>query len=224
MGTNRPETHPVRPDARAHASQTNLGEADPCIFGEVPGLPSLPAEGVIETYEVSDALGTLRLANGEQLRFGRSACTFDPAVGDRVRVMSAAIGPLGRARATRIDAVGPRELTLSERAVIISEILLRPIEHCSDWYLALTLTTPRAPATAPAAELIRDELVTRRGLDSALVDEMIELARWADGVLGNYVIASASAVSKAIDEAEHRGLITADEAQLRRARVRELPQ
>jgi hypothetical protein len=66
-----------------------------------PETPEPEARGgKIETYNVADNVGAVRLGSGELLRFGRSACQgFEPAVGVQVLVQSAAPHPLGGERA-----------------------------------------------------------------------------------------------------------------------------
>jgi hypothetical protein len=55
--------------------------------------------GKIETYNVADNVGVVRLGSGELLRFGRSACqSFEPAVGVQVLVQAAVPHPLGGER------------------------------------------------------------------------------------------------------------------------------
>lgn len=94
-------------------------------------LPNVPADGVIESYDVADALGSIRLDGGALLRFGRSACSSEPIVGDRIRVLSAEIGPLGRPRASRVEPLAAHRLTYSERVVLMRSMLFAPIESYS---------------------------------------------------------------------------------------------
>jgi hypothetical protein len=67
--------------------------------------PSLPARATIETYENADAVGLLALANGDHVRFGRSACKgFEPVVGASVILEEVAASPRGwRAKAIDLD-------------------------------------------------------------------------------------------------------------------------
>jgi hypothetical protein len=191
-------------------------------------LPSFPVDGVVETYDTSDALGSIRLDNGESLRFGRSACSFDPVVGNRVRVSTAEIGPLGRPRASRVDALGPHLLTPSERVVLIRSLLLAPVDSYGAWGLACRLAGPGRPEQAAARGAIREELETARGRSTDSVDEMIALARWAGDVLGprhgmvQHAIGDADDIRLAIDVAEREGFVPAAEAERLRARVRQL--
>ncbi len=191
-------------------------------------LPSVPAEGVIETYDASDALGSIRLDNGESLRFGRSACSFDPVVGSRVRVLTAEIGTLGRPRASRVDAVGAHVLTHSERIVLMRSLLLAPVDSYGAWGLACRLAGPGRPEHAAARNAIREELEMARGRSSDSVDEMIALVRWAGDVLGprhgmvQHAIGDVDDIMLAIDVAEREGFVPATEAERLRASVRQL--
>lgn len=46
-----------------------------------PGGPAVPCSARIASFDPLDAVGTLRLADGGTLRFGRSACIqFEPVV------------------------------------------------------------------------------------------------------------------------------------------------
>lgn len=186
-------------------------------------LPSVPVEGVVESYDASDALGSIRLDNGESLRFGRSACSFDPAVGNRVRVLSAEIGPLGDFRASRVDELGAHVLTRSERLVLMRSLLLAPVDSYGAWGLACRVAAPSRPEQAAARAAIREELEAARGCSPTRVDEMVALARWARDVLGprhgmvQHVIGGADDATLAIDVAEREGLIPAPEAERLRA-------
>ena len=183
-------------------------------------LPRVPAEGVVEAYDVSDALGWIRLDSGESLRFGRSVCTSDPVVGDRVRVPSAEIGPLGRPRARRVEAVEPRASTHT--------LLFAPVESYGAWGLACRLAGPARPEHAAALRAIREELETTRRRSPESVDEMIALADWARDLLGprhgmiQHVIGGADDILFAIDVAEQQAIVPAAEADDLRASVRRL--
>jgi hypothetical protein len=182
-------------------------------------LPSVPADGVVEAYDASDALGSIRLDGGELLRFGRSACSFDPVVGVRVRVVEAELGPLGRPRARRVDACGPRELTRSERVVLMSQILLTPVEHAGSWRLAARLADRGRPEHDAARRAIRDELVLERGIPSDVVDEMIAAIRWARELLNppgaevQRVVGGANDILDAVELALRDGSCTPGEAE-----------
>lgn len=191
-------------------------------------LPSVPVEGVVETYDASDALGSIRIDSGELLRFGRSACSSDPVVGNRVRVLTAEIGPLGRLRASRVDALAPHVLTRSERIVLMRSLLLAPVDSYGAWGLACRLAVPGRPEHAAAHSAIREELETARGRSPDSVDEMIGLARWAGDVLGprhgmvQHAIGDADDIMLAIDVAEREGFVPAAEAERLRMSVQML--
>lgn len=74
--------------------------------GPPPAPPDTPADGTIEAFDLADAMGTIRLATGETLRFGRSSCSFEPVAGLAVRVVAAEVGPLSMPRATRVELCG----------------------------------------------------------------------------------------------------------------------
>lgn len=63
----------------------------------------MPSDGMIEHFDLADAVGAIVLSSGGELRFGRSACDFEPVVGLQVRVLEADVSPLNRLRATRIE-------------------------------------------------------------------------------------------------------------------------
>ena len=187
-----------------------------------------PAEGTIETYDPSDALGWIRLDDGARVRFGRAACGFDPVAGNRVRVADAAPGPLGHLKAKKVDAVGARPLTKSERIVQMSTLLLMPADSYSSWALACRLRSEGKRADHAAAHAaIREELGIRGAVPSA-IDEMVSLARWAEGILSppnqpvHHAIGSDDDVALAVDTARARGMISATEADRLHARVRAL--
>ena len=65
----------------------------------------LPQRAVVATYDPTDGIGTLTLADGSSVRFGRSACRgdFSPAAGLPVQVTQIAPHPRGGLRATAIE-------------------------------------------------------------------------------------------------------------------------
>lgn len=71
------------------------------------GAPDLPARAKIATFNVVDAVGSLALEGGGQLRFGRSACKgFEPVVGASVTVVEVASDTRGwKARFVTLDPV-----------------------------------------------------------------------------------------------------------------------
>lgn len=173
-------------------------------------------EGVIETYDVSDALGSIRLDRGEVVRFGRSACNFDPTVGDRVRVLELVPGAHGMLRAKKVEAVGPREMTESERIVLLAKILLRPVDRYSDWALASRIAWNKREDLADACMALRDELVRYRSWEPGWIDEAIELVRWATEVLNDgevhRVVGDEGDVWDAVRVAEETGKLTKAQA------------
>lgn len=69
------------------------------LFKKKPSPAPVPRAGRIESYNVADAVGSVRLESGETLRFGRSACqAFEPAEGVRVLVQATGPNPLGGER------------------------------------------------------------------------------------------------------------------------------
>lgn len=184
-----------------------------------------PAEGVIETYDPSDALGWIRLDDGARVRFGRAACGFDPVAGNRVRVADAAPGPLGHLKAKKVDAVGARPLTKSERIVHMSTLLLMPADSYSSWALACRLRSEGKRADHAAAHAAIREELGDRGVAPSAIEEMASLARWAETVLSppnqpaHHAIGDEGDVALAIDTARDCGSISADEADRLKARV-----
>ncbi|MCU0690435.1 MAG: hypothetical protein MUF54_03450 [Polyangiaceae bacterium] len=79
-----------------------------------PGSPLAdwqPARGVVDAYDLADAVGTISLDNGQKLRFGRSACVaFEPVEGIHVVVDSAGTGVRPGLRALRVRAVDVHEV------------------------------------------------------------------------------------------------------------------
>lgn len=68
-----------------------------------------PESGTIESYEVADNLGEIRLASGAILRFGKTACKdFEPAIGVKVHVVAVGPHPRGgqRAESVVLDPAG----------------------------------------------------------------------------------------------------------------------
>lgn len=69
-----------------------------------PSLPAVPVDGTVESFDLADAVGAIRLVTGESVRFGRSACSFEPVGGLAVRVVAVEARPPGRIRATRVES------------------------------------------------------------------------------------------------------------------------
>lgn len=59
-------------------------------------------QGVIESFDQTDAVGSIRLADGRVVRFGRSACAFEPVVGAQVEVLGTTPGFRGALKATSL--------------------------------------------------------------------------------------------------------------------------
>jgi hypothetical protein len=60
--------------------------------------------GRIVHFDLTDAVGRVRLESGEELRFGASACDFPPATGIEVEVLASTAHPRGP-KATRLRAL-----------------------------------------------------------------------------------------------------------------------
>jgi hypothetical protein len=68
-------------------------------------------EGVITSYSLADAVGRIRLDDGQELRFGATAMgKLVPTVGLRVRVLKTGPHPLGGLRALEIASTEPELL------------------------------------------------------------------------------------------------------------------
>lgn len=66
----------------------------------------VPQLGEVLSYDLVDAVGRVRLDDGTELRFGRTAIPDStPVAGTRVRVLSTAPHPLGGLRATSMECV-----------------------------------------------------------------------------------------------------------------------
>jgi len=79
--------------------------AAPTTAPEPPAPPGLPAAAKIESYVLADAVGVLRLADGGEVRFGRSACKgFEPVGGASVILEELAPSARGlRAKVVTLD-------------------------------------------------------------------------------------------------------------------------
>jgi len=68
---------------------------------------ALPVRGTITSWIPDDSIGRIRVASGEEIRFGHSACVnVSPAVGAEVWVMEVVPHPLGGFRAKVVNATG----------------------------------------------------------------------------------------------------------------------
>ncbi len=89
---------------RFRNSPRSSGDPKPAAL---PPLPDVPARGVISAFDGLDGTGVIALGDGEQLRFGRSACRdFDPVPSAKVEVLAVEPHPRGGARATEVRAAG----------------------------------------------------------------------------------------------------------------------
>jgi hypothetical protein len=69
--------------------------------------PDLPSRGTITSWQPEDSIGRIKLATGEEIRFGHSACVgLRPAVGAEVWVVEVAPHPLGGLRAKVLNSTG----------------------------------------------------------------------------------------------------------------------
>jgi hypothetical protein len=67
----------------------------------------LPLRGTITSWIPDDSIGRIRLASGEEIRFGHSACVgLRPTVGAEVWVVEVAPHPLGGLRAKVLNSTG----------------------------------------------------------------------------------------------------------------------
>ena len=68
---------------------------------------ALPARGTITSWIPDDSIGRIRVASGEEIRFGHSACVnVSPVLGAEVWVMEVVPHPLGGFRAKVVNATG----------------------------------------------------------------------------------------------------------------------
>ena len=194
-----------------------------------PNLPATPVEGRVEAFDLADAVGTIRLSTGEAVRFGRSACHFDPSVGTMVRVHAVDIGPLGNVRATRVESLSGSDRESSDE-VPQKPFLLRPPSEYTSWRLACALVTShRLAHHEKQLRDIHDELALRRGKTPELIDEMTELVKWAVAVINPVdggtaesngrvyqIVADFDDLELAVEVAQERQLVAPEEL----ARVR----
>jgi hypothetical protein len=108
---------------------------------------------------------------------------------------------------------------------------LRPVESYSSWWLACTLAHARGfvPPDEDEVRAIRAEL-DERGKTPELIDEMVALARWADGVINSVngcteesggtvrqIVADSFDLNLALELAEERDGVPAAELEPKRA-------
>jgi hypothetical protein len=78
-------------------------------------------DGVITSYSLADAVGRIRIDDGQELRFGATALgKLFPAVGLRVRVLKTGPHPLGGLRALEIASAEP-ELPAVDKPAPVAE-------------------------------------------------------------------------------------------------------
>jgi hypothetical protein len=65
--------------------------------------------GTISSWALIDQVGRVRLTSGEEVRFGRTACTFAPSVGLEVEVQGLEPHPLGGQRAIALVLAHPEQ-------------------------------------------------------------------------------------------------------------------
>jgi hypothetical protein len=74
-----------------------------------------PEFGIIESYNVADNIGEIRLAAGALLRFGKTACKgFEPAMGVKVHVVAVGPHPRGGQRAESV-VLDPEDTEYAKR-------------------------------------------------------------------------------------------------------------
>src|SRR5690349_20410823 len=67
-------------------------------------------EGTITSWSTTDEVGRVRLLDGEEVRFGISACHgFLPAIGLSVHALEVSPHPLGGRRAVRLALTDPTQ-------------------------------------------------------------------------------------------------------------------
>ena len=92
--------------------------------------PELPTRGTITSWQPEDSIGRIKLATGEEIRFGHSACVgLRPAVGAEVWVVEVAPHPLGGLRAKVLNSTGQATPDRATAALAIHQERerLRPI-------------------------------------------------------------------------------------------------
>ncbi|NUO53844.1 MAG: hypothetical protein HOV80_33795 [Polyangiaceae bacterium] len=85
-----------------------------------------PLRGVIESYSPADAVGSIRVEDGRELRFGQSACGFEPVAGTQVEVLSTAPGLRGSLRATAVGLAEDRATHANRLGARDAERGIRP--------------------------------------------------------------------------------------------------
>ena len=118
--------------------------------------PELPSRGTITSWQPEDSIGRIKLANGEEIRFGHSACVgLRPAVGAEVWVVEVAPHPLGGLRAKVLNSTGQATPDRATAALAIHQererlrpIIEREVEAIRAECLALLAARPAPWAVA----------------------------------------------------------------------------
>ena len=122
-------------------------------------------EGSIASFDQADAVGSIRLDDGREVRFGKSACPFEPVVGARVEVLGTTPGLRGTTKATAVRL-------LEDRATHASRLGARDAERG-----ARPPTLPAAEHAATARELGALTIL----FDDEVPRELGQLLRWMLG-------------------------------------------
>jgi hypothetical protein len=85
-----------------------------------------PESGTIESYDVADNLGEIRLTNGAILRFGKTACKdFEPAIGVKVQVVAVGPHPRGGQRAESV-VLDPADMEYAQKVAARDSRAVQP--------------------------------------------------------------------------------------------------
>jgi len=192
-------------------------------------VAELPIRGTITSWQPDDSIGRIRLASGEEIRFGHSACVgLRPSVGAEVWVVEVAPHPLGGLRAKVLNATGeamPDRVTAALSAHAERERLRPAVEaevealkgECtrlladlpSPWAVAGSLVDP---IRALAARMPFDEIAAFasgiRALEGGTPADHLRLldVGWADGWTHLDVWTDPVFVPIATDGKNHLGL------------------
>jgi len=124
------------------------------------------ALGVIASFHQADAVGTIRIDDGREARFGRSACAFEPVVGARVEIVEMTPGFRGAMKATSVRLA-------EDRATYAGRVGARDAERGA------------SPPTVSAGELAataREIGALTVLLDDPLPTDLTALMKWALGL------------------------------------------
>jgi hypothetical protein len=110
VGATFSRTHHVRKDLRSLRGGVGAGTRVDRSMTAVPEELSTPIPAVVQAFRGEDEVGTLRTAEGETMRFGRTAFgEVAPFVGQHVFVTAVAPHPLGGRRAVTVRLVPETE-------------------------------------------------------------------------------------------------------------------